>query len=209
MSAASPLPGSGPAPEDGRTARTRRTREAVVDALLALLEEGDPAPTAQRVAQRAAVALRTVYVQFSDMETLWAAAGRRELARLGALSEPVSLDLDLADRIEGFSRSRSRTLEALMPVMRATRPREPSSPQLMRNRALFIAAGDEEVARFFSPELDRLPAPARKAVLDALYLVSSAPAWESLRHDRGLSVDEARAAICNALTALLTTARLP
>lgn len=202
------MPGSGPAPEDGRTARTRRTREAVVDALLALLEEGDPAPTAQRVAQRAGVALRTVYVQFSDMETLWAAAGRRELVRIGGLSEPVSPDLDLPDRIEGFSRSRSRTLEALLPVMRATRPREPSSPQLMRNRALFIAAGDDEAARVFAPELDALPPSARASVLDVLYLVSSAPAWESLRHDRGLSVDEARAAICDALSALLAGAHL-
>lgn len=208
MSATSPLPESGSAPEDGRAARTRRTREAVVDALLALLEEGDPAPTAQRVAQRAGVALRTVYVQFSDMETLWAAAGRRELARIGSLSEPVSLDLDLADRIEGFSRSRSRTLEALLPVMRATRPREPSSPQLMRNRALFIAAGDGEVARVFAPELDHVSPAARASVLDALYLVSSAPAWESLRHDRRLSVDEARAAVRDALMALLTGARL-
>ena len=208
MSAAPRVPApKSAAPEsaalDGRAARTRRTREAVVDALLALQEEGDLSPTAQRVARRAGVALRTVYVQFSDMETLWAAAGRRELERLSSLVEPVPADLPLPDRIEAFARTRTRVLEALLPVMRAARLREPFSPQLQRNRALFVAAGDEEVARVFAPELAELGPRGRGALLDALYLVSSGPAWESLRHDRALSLDDATAAVHRSVTALL------
>ena len=203
MSTASP-PESGSPTRDGRTARALRSRDAVVDALLALQEEGDLAPTAQRVAQRAGVALRTVYGQFSDMETLWAVAGRRELARLGALAEPVPPELPLAARTEAFCRSRTRVLEALLPVMRATRLREPFSPQLSRNRALFIAAGDAEVAQAFGPELEGLEPAARSALLDDLYLVSSGPAWEALRHDRGLSPDEARDAVARSVRALLS-----
>ena len=72
---------------DGRTARGQRTRSAVVDALLALQEEGDLEPTAQRVAARAGVALRTVFGHFSDMETLWAQAGERELAKIAHADE--------------------------------------------------------------------------------------------------------------------------
>ena len=207
MSAASPLPETGSTSLDGRAARTRRTRDAVVDALLALQEEGDLAPTAQRVAERAGVALRTVYGQFSDMETLWAVAGRREMARLAALVEPVPADLPLEDRIESLCRSWTRVLEALLPVMRAARLREPFSPQLARNRARFIAAGDAELARVFAPELEGLEPAARSAVLDALYLVASGPAWESLRHDRGLSPDAARAAVQQSLRALLSEVR--
>jgi AcrR family transcriptional regulator len=71
-------------PVDGRTARGQRTRSSVVDALLALQEEGDLSPTAQQVAARAGVALRTVFGHFSDMETLWAEAGQRELAKLSS-----------------------------------------------------------------------------------------------------------------------------
>lgn len=205
VTAPSPLPGS-PDHVDGRTARARRTRDAVVDALLALQEEGDLSPTAQRVAERAGVALRTVYGQFSDMETLWATAGRRELARLGALLEPVPPDLPLAGRVEVFCRSRSRVLEALLPVMRAARLREPFSPQLLRNRAVFIAAGDDELARAFAPELAALDADARASLLDRLYLVCSGPSWESLRHDRGLSADAAAAAVHRSVTALLASA---
>ena len=40
-------------PSDGRAARAARTRAAIVDALLALLEEGDLQPTANRIADRA------------------------------------------------------------------------------------------------------------------------------------------------------------
>jgi TetR/AcrR family transcriptional regulator of autoinduction and epiphytic fitness len=194
---------------DGRTARAQRTREAVVDALLALQEEGDLAPTAQRVAERAGVALRTVFGHFSDMETLWAEAGRRELAKLGALAEVVPADLPLAERIDRFARSRARVLEALLPVMRAARLREPFSPQLLRNRAAFIAAGDEQVAAVFAAELAPLDAPARAALLDALYLASSGPAWEALRHERALSVDGATAVVRRTVRALLSPGGLP
>jgi AcrR family transcriptional regulator len=58
-----------------------RTRSAVIDALLALYEEGDLNPTAVRVAGRAGVALRTVYGHFADLESLYAEASERELAR--------------------------------------------------------------------------------------------------------------------------------
>ena len=53
-------------PLDGRLARSQRTRAAVIDALVALCVEGDPSPTALRVAERAGVALRTVYGHFAD-----------------------------------------------------------------------------------------------------------------------------------------------
>ena len=189
---------------DGRTARGQRTRSSVVDALLALQEEGDLAPTAQRVAAKAGVALRTVFGHFSDMETLWAEAGQRELAKLASLAEPVDPSLPLDERIDRYCSSRARVLEALLPVMRAARLREPSSPQLLRNRDLYIEAGDAEVNHVFAAELDALDATARARRLDALYLASAGPAWEALRHDRGLSPQDARAVMCRAVTAALS-----
>jgi len=172
---------------DGRTARGQRTRAAVVDALLALQEEGDLTPTAQRVAERAGVALRSVFGHFSDLETLWAEAGTRELDKLAALAVPVPTELPLVGRIALFSASRARTLEALLPVMRAARLREPTSSQLQANRQLFIAAGDAEVVQAFGPELAARGDQA-DALVVAIYLAAGGPAWEALRHDRGLDV---------------------
>ena len=173
-------------PLDGRTARGQRTRTAVVDALLALQEDGDLTPTAQRVAERAGVALRTVYGHFSDLETLWAEAGLRELDKLSRLAVPIEVSLPLPERVAAFCASRARVLEALLPVMRAARLREHSSPVLAGNRRLFVQAGDEEVRAVFAVELASSP-----ETLHALYLVAGAAGWEGLRVDRGLDVAQA------------------
>ncbi|MCW2570831.1 MAG: TetR family transcriptional regulator [Frankiales bacterium] len=187
---------------DGRNERSRRTREAVVDALLALHDEGDLTPTAQRVAAKAGVALRTVYGHFNDMETLYAEAGERELRRLYAVAEVVPPELPLPDRIERFCRSRARVLEYLMPVMRATRLREPFSPSLARNRARYIASADAEVERVFARELMGSHGPP---MLDALYLATGGPAWDALRTDRHLDASAAEAVMRRTVTALLDT----
>lgn len=189
--------------EDGRLARSRRTRTAVVDALLALQEQGNLAPTAQQVAERAGVALRTVFGHFSDMETLWVEAGERELDALGELADDVPPTLPLPERVERFAGSRARVLEKLLPVMRAARLREPVSPALRRNRAIYVAVGDDEVAQVFAPELATRGAAARQRLLDAVYLAAGGPAWEALRHDRGLDADAARDHLRRHLTSLL------
>lgn len=189
--------------EDGRAARARRTRAAVVDALLALQEAGNLAPTAVEVAARAGVALRTVFGHFSDMETLWAEAGQRELARLEELADVIPGDLPLPERIARFAASRARVLERLLPVMRAARLREPTSPALMANRALFIAVGDREVREVFAAELSGRSQQEARRLLDAVYLAAAAPSWEVLRHDRGLTLEQAEALVRDTLTALL------
>lgn len=139
-----------PARVDGRTARGERTRAAVVDALLALQEEGDLEPTAQRVAARAGVALRTVFGHCCDMETLWAQAGEREVAKMAALADVPSGDLPLDERVERFCASRARVLEADLPVLRAARLREHVSAALRRSREMFTAGGDAEVTAVFA-----------------------------------------------------------
>jgi AcrR family transcriptional regulator len=57
---------------DGRIQRSERSRQVIIDALLALINEGVLTPTAQQVADRARVAIRTVFRHFDDMEALYA-----------------------------------------------------------------------------------------------------------------------------------------
>jgi len=203
--AAGPVPAAGQ--QDGRAARARRTRTAVVDALLTLQEAGNLAPTAVEVAARAGVALRTVFGHFCDMETLWAEAGQRELARLEELADDIPGDLPLSERIARFAASRARVLERLLPVMRAARLREPTSPALTANRALFIAAGDQEVRAVFAAELQGRSDQQARRMLDAVYLAAAGPSWEVLRHNRGLSIEQAEALVRESLTALIDAAR--
>lgn len=172
---------------DGRLARGARTRAAVVDALLALHEEGELSPTAQRVAERAGVSLRSVYGHFADLETLYAEAGDRQFARMVERSRPVPVDLPLAERAERFVGNRAVVLEWLAPVTRAAALREHTSPVLQRSRARFVEAGDEEVRAVFAPELDALPVADADQLVALLHVVAGGPAWDLLRTDRGLS----------------------
>ena len=66
---------------DGRTARAARNRQAVLDAVLALTEEGDLQPTARAVAERAGVATRSVFHHFTDLESMYADAAQTQMER--------------------------------------------------------------------------------------------------------------------------------
>ena len=178
---------------DGRLARSARTRAAVIDALLGLHLDGDLSPTAGRVAERAGVALRTVYGHFADLESLYAEAGQRAMAQVrdvaiaftaGWADDPGRLPLEV--RARRFAEARAVVLEWLLPITQAAALREGLSPQMQRNREQFVALGDSEVRTLFAPELARLePARAVRAV-HAVHVVAGGPAWAALRQDRRL-----------------------
>ena len=60
-------------PIDGRTARAVRTRDGLVDATIALVEEGDLRPTAPRIAERAGVSKPVLYQHFPGKLDLYLA----------------------------------------------------------------------------------------------------------------------------------------
>ena len=59
---------------DGRRLRSERSRLAIIEAALALQEEGVRVPTAQQISDRAGVGIRSFFRHFEDMETLFEAA---------------------------------------------------------------------------------------------------------------------------------------
>jgi TetR/AcrR family transcriptional regulator, regulator of autoinduction and epiphytic fitness len=93
---------------DGRSARAARTRDAVVEALLSLLDDGNYRPTARQVAERAGVSLRSVYVHFDDLEDLFTAAAHNHFARVRDLVQAIPGDGPLESRVDAFVRQRAR-----------------------------------------------------------------------------------------------------
>ena len=55
---------------DGRRLRSQDSRARIVAAMLDLIREGEIAPSAELVASRANVGLRTVFRHFKDMDSL-------------------------------------------------------------------------------------------------------------------------------------------
>ena len=183
---------------DGRVARSQRTREAVVGALLALLSEGNPRPTAREIAERAGVSLRSVYVHFDDVEDLYCEAARQEGQALAGLLRQLPADGPFDARLAAFVDQRVLLFETIGPVRRAAALQEPFSPSLSRILVNGRRFAREETARVFARELD-----GRADRLAAADLVSSGEAWEQLRVHQGLDPDTARGVVRETLTRVL------
>jgi TetR/AcrR family transcriptional regulator, regulator of autoinduction and epiphytic fitness len=192
---------------DGRTVRAERTHQALVDALLALLDEGDLHPTAERIAERAGVSERSLFQHFAGRDALAQAVAIEQYHRVAPTLEPVDVQLPLRERTDAFVAERARLLEAITPVWRAALLLEPDSTTVsgwLRSARKQKAA---EVERVFGPELDSREREARAMLLAALVAASAWTSWEALRQHQGLSAERARAAVRATLAGLLAGQR--
>jgi TetR/AcrR family transcriptional regulator, regulator of autoinduction and epiphytic fitness len=202
-----------PARTDGRTARSQRTRRAIVDALLALTAEGDLKASPERIVARAGVSLRTLWTSFKDLEGLYAAASDRLIQLQEEQHRPISPDAPLPDRVAAFCEQRGRMLEIVAPAARAAALRLPYSAQLRSNRAVHTARARDEIRAVFGAELAAVGGPADSAAVGgreelerALLVNTTWSAWSILRDDLGLDVTAATAVMARTVTALLLVA---
>jgi AcrR family transcriptional regulator len=188
---------------DGRTVRAERTRQALVEALLGLLDEGQPRPTAAEIAARAGVSERSVFQHFPDREALLEAVAREQYQRVVPTLVPVDSSLPLADRIDQFVAQRSRLYEQIGGVRRAGLLIEHESSSVAGWIATARRQKAAEVERVFLRELEAAPADEREPLRAALVMTCSWSAWDAWRTHQRLSVSRARAALKAALIALL------
>ena len=186
---------------DGRINRSVVTRKKIVTALTALVYEGHLTPTAEQVAQRAEVGLRTVFRHFDDMDSLYREISLDLEAQVAPLlhvrlkaptwKERVLESIDL--RIEIYDRVASHHLAA----------------QVHRHQSPYLAQNLLDTAKLQRDRLQRLmPTDAKKhsRLLEALDLVMSLDAWTRLRREQRLSTADARKVVRLAVTALLSGA---
>ena len=192
---------------DGRTVRAERTRQALVDALLALLYEGQLQPTAERISARAGVSERSLFQHFADREALYQAVAVQQYERIVPTLDPVDVSLPLPERIEAFVAQRARLLETVTPVRRAALLLEPESEVVSTWLQNARRQKAREVERVFRPELETVEQGERGVLLAALVAASAWTAWEGLRAHQRLSEDRARAAMRATLAALLAPQR--
>jgi TetR/AcrR family transcriptional regulator, regulator of autoinduction and epiphytic fitness len=192
---------------DGRTVRAERTRQALVDALLALLYEGQVQPTAERISARAGVSERSLFQHFADREALYQAVAVQQYERIVPTLDPIDVSLPLEERIEAFVSQRGRLLETVTPVRRAALLLEPESDVVSGWLQSTRRQKAREVERVFRPELEKVEQKERGVLLAALVAASAWTAWEGLRAHQRLSEDRSRAAMRATLRALLAPQR--
>jgi TetR/AcrR family transcriptional regulator, regulator of autoinduction and epiphytic fitness len=188
---------------DGRSARAVRTRDAVVEALLSLLDDGNFRPTARQVAERAGVSLRSVYVHFDDLEDLFTAAAHRHFERVRDLVERIPDHGPLETRLDLFTRQRARIHEASARVRRAAVLQEPFSPALAEVLGLARELSRAEIELVFGPELSRRESVERERLVIELDLLASAAVWETLRTHYDQCADGARDIVADTLRSCL------
>lgn len=147
---------SSPAPLDGRTARSERTRSAIIDALYGLLLEGIGEPSARAIAERANVSLRSVFQRFEDIESVYAEVAQRQAERLRPFLEPIDSSRPLADRIERIVGIRDEMFAVVAPVRRAINmQRAIKTSQNVRGGLLRLhRAQREQIASTFPVEIN-------------------------------------------------------
>jgi AcrR family transcriptional regulator len=187
---------------DGRLARSQRTRVAIVDALIGLLEGGLVQPTVEDVAARAGVAPRTVFQHYPDRDALFVAVGRRRQPRLDALMGRLSADGPVHERIDAVVEQRTRLYEWIAPVRRAALLMEPFSEAVHTALEGLRAVKREEAIRFFAAEIDAVPPGERAELQAAVAAALSWSSWDALRTQQGLDAEQASAAMRRTLVAL-------
>jgi AcrR family transcriptional regulator len=184
---------------DGRLLRSEQSKQRIADALYELIGEGEFAPSAQMVADRAGVGIRTVFRLFSDMDALYATINARlELDVAPMLRNGPSETASLDERLEALLAARVALYERFGPYVRATHRHRDRSEFLAAEFRKLVLTLRERLVRWM-PELRRAPAD----LVEALDQATSFEAWDRLRIDQRLSRPRAHAAMQRATRALI------
>ncbi len=188
---------------DGRRLRSRDSKRRIVSAMLELVREGRIAPTAEEVASRANVGLRTVFRRFKDMESLYA-----EMSV--AISEKVAPIIDEALAHDEWGENFAQLLERRLRVYEIIMPYRIAADAL-RFQSNVLHSRHSEIVR---DERERLVSVLPEFILedsvriDALEAVLSFDMWNQLRNDQKLPVAQATRVVYRIVSDLLPEAGL-
>src|SRR3954452_6264182 len=163
---------------DGRSARADRTHRALMEAMLALLDEGDLKPTSAAIAARAGVSERTQFQHFPDPEALFQGAALAQAERIvPLLKELPGPEAPVEERVRAFVAQRALVLERVSTVRRAALLMESSSDTVAGWLRAVRSGAAAEVEQVFEPELAAAGS-ARGELLAALVAAAAWPTWE-------------------------------
>lgn len=187
---------SHPEVTDGRRLRSERSRQAIIDAAIALVAEDNLVPTAQQIAERAGVGIRSFFRHFSDMESLFEAVD----AQMRDTYESLFLGGDRQgspeQRIAHAVERHADAYESIKNTILSTLAQRWRYEVLRRNYARSQRGLRKDLDDWL-PELKSLPRHRREAV-DA---VASFEMWHRLRELQGLG----RKAATDVVTDLMQT----
>jgi AcrR family transcriptional regulator len=171
---------------DGRRRRSQDSRARIVAAMLELVQTGDLSPSAEKVAARAQVGLRSVFRHFKDIDSL-----HREMvvvvqAELLAVVAQRFKASAWRDRVVELVHRRTTIYEKVGPFMRAAAIHRHRSRVLEIDNARLVSISRDILKRQLPPEISGDP-----TTFEALDLLLSFEAWNRLRLQQGLTARRA------------------
>lgn len=192
---------------DGRKLRSERSREAIVDAMFQLIEEGKLRPTSARIAERAGVSVRSVFQHFTDLEDLFIAVADRQALRVGPLYARIEYKGSVEERLSVWATRRTTLYESVAPIRRAALVQELRSPSVAERLGFARRLNRKDLSWAFREELG--PVAVDEAGIDprwdALVAVSTFRFWDCLRVTAGLDVEAATRALKAAMRGVLSS----
>lgn len=192
---------------DGRSLRRERNRQRVIEALIELIREGEHAPGAAAIADRAGVSHRSVFRYFDDMGDLVREVIRTEFAHVVEVAGLGDIGVGpLPDRIDRLVLSRVTAYDMVYEMERVARRRAPEVPAVATSLVRIDGILRHELEEHFAPELADLDADVRDQTLDLLATITSFESFDLLRRSYERSDEEITARWTRALHQLLPPA---
>ena len=167
---------------DGRRLRSERSRLAIIEAALALQEEGVLVPTAQQISDRAGVGIRSFFRHFEDMETLFEAADDHIRDSYEALFLGGDRDGTLEERIDHAVERHADAYESVSNIVLGTHAQLWRYDTLRKNYARNQRGLRKDLDDWL-PELKSVHRDTRESI-DA---IASFEMWHRLRYHQGMS----------------------
>jgi AcrR family transcriptional regulator len=185
-------------PADGRHRRSMSSQRRIVQAMLELVAEGNVAPSADEVSDRAGVGRRSVFRHFSDMDSLYREMAAVLHVRFAQIAEQPFKAAQWRDQLIELVERRANAFDRMAPYLNASIVHRNQSPVLREGHARFVGILRARLVNRLPPDVAR-----DKVFVDAVDLLISFEAWQRLREDQGLSPSEAKQVLCSAVQALL------
>ena len=133
---------------DGRILRSQKSQSLILDAIIKLINQGNFYPTAHEVAEESGIAIRTVFRQFDDMESLLMKVD--ESIYLKLINDEILINLELPlvkrlkliidERIYYYNKYENIMIATItqLPKYKILQKRYPEYQKLLRKRTIDI-----------------------------------------------------------------------
>jgi AcrR family transcriptional regulator len=188
---------------DRRRLRSARTKQAIIEAYLALVLERPQIPTATRIAERAGCSVRSVFERFSDLHALRVAVMDYAVAEATAQVMAREPEGDRRARLKTHIETRGMICEKWLPMWRALNMNQGDSRELKSRVVMVRQVILRRIEMMYEPELSSVSELQRRRIVIAIESLIDFESWARMRQDNGLSFEEACAVWTLAIDRLL------